>query len=280
MHVTLSIPAFSRSRLDLDGEDISIYISHSSQATAEPPIGHNPVTTSHARPPDGVPIASLDHVRIMLNWTNSCHSSLSKRSKGTISDWLRATNTALLNSEDETYQPYWSNDPRNKFTSQAYSGGYCGNKFIPELDTGLQVQSLTDAACLNTASNLPSHLVVTPRAYGIGSSQELCERASSVRATLYSPFSSNQPSQPPLLKRRSEPDRIVVGTDVVNTQLPELGAVVELTDAALRSLISYRPTNLPANLKISKEGLAPSLSAIAPSIWSPGYSAVSLARNP
>lgn len=51
---------------------------------------------------------------------------------------------------------------------------------------------------------------------------------------------------------------------------PPLRSMIELMDVAIRSLISYRPSAGP-NLRTSKDQLSPSLSAIAPALWSPGY---------
>ena len=62
-------------------------------------------------------------------------------------------------------------------------------------------------------------------------------------------------------------------TLTANLTLP---TVLELTDSAFRSLISYRPGNLPAKLKVAKESCNPSLSAIAPALWCPGYRSVAL----
>ena len=57
-----------------------------------------------------------------------------------------------------------------------------------------------------------------------------------------------------------------------------LRSIVELTDAALRSSISFRSGSAVGNpkVKVTKDSPGPSLSAIAPSLWSPGYLSVSL----
>lgn len=53
-------------------------------------------------------------------------------------------------------------------------------------------------------------------------------------------------------------------------------AVVELTDTAFRSLISSRPVKRPPAVKITRQDEQPSLAAIAPGVFSPGYLPVSL----
>lgn len=78
-------------------------------------------------------------------------------------------------------------------------------------------------------------------------------------------------------KRRSEQESVVDEEQeqyIASEKQLELHDMVTLTDAALRSLISYRLLRAP-NLRVSKEQLSPSLSAIAPALWSPGYRLVS-----
>jgi hypothetical protein len=52
--------------------------------------------------------------------------------------------------------------------------------------------------------------------------------------------------------------------------------ILPLIDAGIRSMISSTPTNISPSVKVTREYPGPALTALAPSIWSPGYLPVRL----
>ena len=80
------------------------------------------------------------------------------------------------------------------------------------------------------------------------------------------------------ISKRSHPNSNLIdesSNDAVHEA--SLPTIVQLTDAALRSSISFRSGSVVGNskVKVTKDSPGPSLSAIAPSLWSPGYLSVS-----
>ena len=81
------------------------------------------------------------------------------------------------------------------------------------------------------------------------------------------------------MKRQSEDLRLTFQSNRYPAVKPSnVRDILDLTDIAFRTLIGGKPRSMPSRIRITKPDSAPTLEALAPGLWCPGFLAVRLQR--
>ncbi len=265
LHVSLSIPSSPTSSPDIDQEDITIHIKGPQRtpgASDDPQsatLGHRYVC--QARPPDGFAYAGINTIRMKLDFSRTGVVPRGKRPK--LNTGLGLSRTDGGGESTASFDHVRSHLLR--WRSSIREGGVSDRRFCSIL---AQLETLAAAAGTVIA---PSQGIDTEPA-GLQTRPSHTDRQAT-EAQDWTPASSGDGSSSPL-KRACTDDNHSGHPNRQERPLTadlNLQTAVALTDAAFRSLISYRPNCYHASLKVCRESSAPSLSAIAPALWSPGH---------